>query len=81
MAVREQVQNLGQNQYHVTIVMAGVKLDLIKVFLQFNKPALNVMVLGKLSVKHVRNVGVTQKFKAMKMFLLKYQKVLMMETV
>ena len=81
VTARVQVQSLGRNLYHVIIVTAEVKSDLIRVSLQFNKPALNVMVMEKLLVKHVQNVKVTEKFKAMKIFLLKYQKVLMMVTV
>ena len=55
------------------------KLDPIKVSLQFNKLAISAMVMVKQLVKHVKNVEAMEKFKVMKMFQLKFQKVLMME--
>ena len=61
------------------IVAVKVKLDPAKVFLQFSKLVLNVVVMGKQLVKHVKNVKEMEKFKAMKMFLLKFRKVLMTE--
>ena len=56
-----------------------VKLDPTKASLQFNKLVLNVMVMEKQLVKSVKNVEVMEKFKVMKMFQLKFQKVLIME--
>jgi hypothetical protein len=49
--------------------MEEVKLDLTRVSLLFNRPALNVVVKVKELAKHVLNVEVMVKFKVMKMFL------------
>ena len=45
--VKEMVQNLAIPLIDARIVGVVEELDLIKDFLQFNKPALNVMVLEK----------------------------------
>ena len=81
MAAKVTVQNQDQNQLHVTIVMVQAKLDPIKVFLQSNKPVRNVVAMGKKLVKLVLSAGAMGKIKAMKMFLSKFQKELMMELV
>ena len=79
MVVVEVGLNQDQSQKNVIIVTAKARLDLIKVSLLFNKLAINVMVMGRPLVKHVQNVEVMERFKAMKTFQLKFQKVLMME--
>ena len=45
--VKDQDQNLAMMLIHVLCVVVMVKLDQVKVFLQFNKPALNVLDQGK----------------------------------
>ena len=57
------------NQLAVTIVEARERLDLVKVFLQFNKPAPNVVVMVKLLVSFVDPVVEMEKFKAVKVLL------------
>ena len=52
-----------------------VRLDLVRGFLLFSKLVLSVMEMVKLLVKHVKNVAVMEKFKAMNQFQLKFQKV------
>ena len=44
---KEMVQDLVLLLIHVLIVVVTVKYDQIRVFLLFNKPVLNVMVLEK----------------------------------
>ena len=69
----------GSKPITCNIVMEEVKLDQIKVFLQFNKLALNVVVMVKQSAIHVDNVEEMGKTKPKKEFQLRYQKGLMME--
>jgi hypothetical protein len=63
----------------VIIVLAMARLGLIKVSLRYNKLVLNVVVMEKQLVRLAKNAKVMGKFKVMKMFQLKFQKVLMME--
>ena len=63
------------------IVTVRVKFDLTKVFSQSNKPVHNVMVMEKKLVKYVLIVEAMEKIKAMRVFLLKFQRGLMMERV
>ena len=65
----------------MTIVRVEEKLDLTRVFLQFSKRAHNVMATEKQLAKRVLNAEVMEKFRAMRMFLSKFQKELMMEPV
>ena len=81
MIVKVVVRNLVQNQLNVIIAAVMVKSDLAKVSLQSNKHALSVVAMEKRLVKHVRNVRVMEKLKAMKAFQSRSRKVSMMEIV
>jgi hypothetical protein len=58
--------------------MEEARLDLTKVFLQFNKLVLNAMGMERQLVKLAPHVEEMEKLKVTKMFLLRFQKVLMM---
>ena len=75
MIVKVVVRNLVQNQLNVIIAAVMVKSDLAKVSLQSNKHALSVVAMEKRLVKHVRNVRVMEKLKAMKAFQSRSRKV------
>ena len=62
-------QNLVQSLLLAIIVMAMEKLDLIKVFLQFNKLVQSVVVMENVLITHVTNVEVMVKHKAKKTYL------------
>ena len=64
MVVVEMALNQGQDQLNVITVKEEVKLDLARVFLLFNKLALNAMEMEKLLVRLVKNVMGMGKFKA-----------------
>ena len=57
------------------IVKVMVRLDLVRVFLLFNKLVLNAMEMEKLLVKLVKDVVEEGSFKAMSQFQSKFQKV------
>ena len=61
--------------------MVQAKLDPIKVFLRSSNPVHNVVAMEKKLVKLALRAGAMGKIKAMKMFLSKFQKELMMELV
>ena len=61
--------SLGQSLLLAIIVMAMEKLDLIKVFLQFNKLVQSVVVMENVLVTHVTNAEVMVKHKAKKTYL------------
>ena len=63
------VQNLVLLLIHVHIVVVTEKLGLTKVFLLFNKPVLNVMVMEKKSQTLALTVMVKEKLKPQKKYL------------
>ena len=77
--VKEMAQNLVTLQIGVHTVVETVKLDLIKVSLQFNKHVHNVMVMVKKSLIRVMTVMAKEKNKLLRKYQLQFQKVLMME--
>ena len=64
---------------NVQLVMAMVRLDLIKVFSPFNRLVLNVMGMGRKLQTHVMIVMVKVKNRLQKKYQLPFQKVSMME--
>ena len=72
------VQDLVLLLIHVLIVVVTVKYDQTKVFLQFNKPVLNVMVLEKKSLTLVPTAMAKEKLKPQKKYQLQFQEELMM---
>ena len=67
--MQDKVQNLDQNQSHVTIVMGEVKLDQIRDFLQYNKPVLSAVDMEKTFQIHVRNAEEMEKLNQKKVYL------------
>ena len=64
-----------QNLFHVIIVEEKVKSDLARGFSQFNRLAHSAVDMVRLLVNHAECAVETEKFKAMRMSRLKYQKV------